>query len=139
MLYCLYVLPTLNKAYLIWFDLIWNKWKRNIIFGRPTFGQPQMIPLLYQHHLCRDRCINIYQTEIFQFAGEIVYSVVNSQTNKNRRTQLSRGFTYANLKFGNILLFEAKTIGYFEIVIRWTYVPWIVEKLCIFLMFQDDI
>ena len=24
MLYCLYVLPTLNKAYLIWFDLIYK-------------------------------------------------------------------------------------------------------------------
>jgi hypothetical protein len=71
-----------------------------------------MIPLLYQHHLCRDRCINIYQKEIFQFAGEIVYSFVNSHTSKNRQIQLSRGFTFANLKFGNILLFEAKTIGY---------------------------
>ena len=85
-----------------------------------------MIPLLYQHHLCRDRCINIYQKEIFQFAGEIVYSFVNSHTSKNRQTQLSRGFTFANLNFGNILLFEAKTIGYFEIV------EWL--KSCVFFL-----
>lgn len=108
-------------AFCLWTILKQMKEEQN--FGRPPFGQPQMIPLLYQHHLCRDRCINIYQKEIFQFAREIVYSFVNSHTSKNRQTQLSRGFTFANLKFGNILLFEAKTIGYFEIVIRWTYVP----------------